>query len=221
MRFHKADVLKIAAVLLVTVIILCTIISDSTQEEIAGSVVRLHILANSDSEADQALKLKVRDAILGFVTDRYPQNAGKAEAEAYLKNSLPEIQRIARDVLAANGSYADVKASFGRYAFPTKAYENVSLPAGIYEAVRVEIGEAKGQNWWCVMFPPLCLADSGSLKMTDEAMLQLKKELGDGNYELITELANTADVKVKVRFRLVELVENSKMRLAELIQNMF
>lgn len=216
-----ARFLSAATKFIIVILVLCVFYSGSTQKEIADSVLRLHIIANSDSPSDQAMKLKVRDAILEHMNTRYPNGASREEASKYLKTNLNEIKSIASEVLQKNGSNKAVDAKYGVFPFPTKEYGNLSLPAGMYEAVRVELGEANGQNWWCVMFPPLCIADANSLKLDEEAMHQLRDELGEENYGLITDIADKSNVPVKIKFRIVELVESSKIKLAEIFRQLF
>ncbi|HHY63413.1 MAG TPA: stage II sporulation protein R [Clostridiaceae bacterium] len=213
--------LSAASRFLLAVLLLCVLYGGTTQGKIAGSVVRLHIIANSDDPADQELKLKVRDAILTHMQEKYPDGADRDEAAEYLKNSLPEIRRIATGVMRENGSDKPVNVKYGVYSFPTREYDGLTLPAGMYEAVRVELGEAKGQNWWCIMFPPLCVADASSLNMDEDAMGQLRRELGDYNYRLITDYHDKGNIPVRIKFRIIELIENSRIRLAELISRLF
>jgi stage II sporulation protein R len=216
-----AHFLSAAAKFLLVVLIICIIYSGSIQGEIADHVVRLHIVANSDSAQDQALKLKVRDAILEHMHQKYPDGATREEAAQYLKNSLPEIKQIANEVLKENGSRETANVRYGVFSFPTKAYEGVTLPAGMYEAVRVELGEAQGQNWWCVMFPPLCVADAHSLRMDEDAMSELKDGLSEDAYSLITDVTDKSNVAIKVKFRIIEWVESSRIKLAEMISHLF
>lgn len=217
MKSFVTGFMKILAVVLV----ICIVYSITTQKSIADNVVRLHIIAASDSDKDQELKLKVRDAILTHIRDEYPDGATKEETAEYLKDNLDKIEQIAKAVLEENGCQDNVKARYGVFPFPTKGYEGVVLPAGMYEAVRVEIGEAKGRNWWCVMFPPLCVADANSLKFDEQAMSQLKRELGPDNYSLITDIASKSNMEVKIKFRIVELFQNSRIKLAELMSHLF
>lgn len=213
--------LSAAARFLLVILVICVVYGGTAQGKIADNVVRLHIVANSDKPADQELKLKVRDAILTHMHEKYPNGADREEAAEYLKNSLPVIKRIASDVLKKNGSDTSVNVDYGVFAFPTKEYNGLALPAGMYEAVRVELGDAKGQNWWCIMFPPLCIADASSLRLDEQAMNRLKEEIGDDNYRLITDITDEGNVPVKIKFRIVELVESSKMKLAKLINKLF
>jgi stage II sporulation protein R len=234
MKFNKRNVfsaikgtssviqfLSVATRFLLVILIICIIYGGATQKQISDNIVRLHIVANSDSAMDQELKLKVRDAILKHMQEKYPDGATRDEAAGYLKGSLPLIKKIASDVVKENGSDVAVNARYGVYPFPTKEYDGLALPAGMYEAVRVELGSARGQNWWCIMFPPLCVADANSLKMDEEAMNQLKEGLGDNNYRLITDITEANNTPVKIKFRIVEIVEDSKIRIAEIINNLF
>lgn len=169
-----------------------------TQSQLAEKVVRLHVLANSDSEEDQVLKLKVRDAVLERATETLRGADDQAEARRRLTAILPELEETARVVITANGYDYGVRAELAETSFPTKEYDGFALPAGEYLALRVLIGEAAGQNWWCVVFPPLCTAaacqwqDAGRAAGLEEDDLSLMAE-EDAGYEL--------------RFRSVELWE--------------
>lgn len=126
--------------------------------QVRQEVLRLHILANSDSEADQALKLRVRDAVLEETGGLFATAGTLEEAQAAALENLPAIEAAARRALAEAGSDAPVKAELTRMYFNTREYgEDTTLPAGEYQALRLSIGEARGRNWWCVMFPPLCV----------------------------------------------------------------
>ena len=134
-----------------------------TQDELADKVVRLHVLANSDSEEDQALKLKVRDVVLERATAILEQSADRREAESRLRGELLELERIAAEEIAAEGYNYPVTVELENTDFPTKEYDGFTLPAGEYLALRVIIGEGQGPNWWCVVFPPLCTAASADV----------------------------------------------------------
>lgn len=127
------------------------------QKELADSVIRLHVIANSDSEADQALKLAVRDRVLEEAQGLYPENTTLAQAQAALEGHLNHLAAAGRGAVEEQGYDYPVTAALEDCWFPTKEYEGFALPAGNYTALRVTIGEGKGQNWWCVAFPPLCL----------------------------------------------------------------
>lgn len=127
------------------------------QKELADSVIRFHVIANSDSQADQALKLAVRDRVLAQAEEIYPENATLEEAQAALEGHLNVLAAAGREVVEEQGYDYPVSAALEDCWFPTKEYEGFALPAGNYTALRVVIGEGRGQNWWCVAFPPLCL----------------------------------------------------------------
>lgn len=127
------------------------------QEELADGIIRLHVIANSDSSADQALKLAVRDRVLAQAASLYPEGATVEEARQALESQLHVLAATGRAVVEEQGCDYPVSAQLTRCWFPTKEYGDFALPAGEYEALRVVIGEGAGQNWWCVAFPPLCL----------------------------------------------------------------
>ena len=134
-----------------------------THNELADKVLQLHVLANSDSEEDQALKLQVRDVVLERATVILEQSADRREAESRLRGQLLELERIAAKEIAAEGYDYPVTVNLENTDFPTKEYDGFTLPAGEYLALRVIIGEGKGRNWWCVVFPPLCTAASADV----------------------------------------------------------
>lgn len=168
------------------------------QDALADKVVRLHVVANSDSEADQTLKLQVRDAILA---DAASELAGLSREEALeqLTQDLPHLGEIAAQTVGEQGYDYPVTVSLKEERFPTKRYDDFALPAGEYMALRVQIGSGEGHNWWCVVFPPLCM---GSV---EEAA-----ELDDRDRALIT--GETEGYVVK--FRAMELWEEFKARFA-------
>ena len=164
----------------------------NTQRDLADKVVRLHVLANSDTEEDQALKLLVRDAVLERAT------------EIRLRESLPELEAIAEETVRATGYDYAVTAELEDTAFPTKEYDGFSLPAGEYLALRILIGEGVGQNWWCVVFPPLCTAASADVPET-----ALAAGLTEDQVSLMTE----EDGGYQLKFKAVELWERLKAAL--------
>jgi stage II sporulation protein R len=128
--------------------------------QVCGDTLRLHILANSDTQEDQALKLKVRDALLTQVTALVDGAAKKQEACARLSAALPELKSTAQRTLRENGSSQTVSVRLENFEFPSKDYGDFSLPAGNYTALRVELGSAKGHNWFCVLYPELCVGST-------------------------------------------------------------
>ena len=175
----------------------------STGSNIANAVVRLHVIANSNSDCDQSLKLRVRDRILADASHILGTSSSANDALATAKSNSELIQEIAETEIRHLGFDYPVKISVGEYPFPTKVYGDIALPSGKYNAVRVEIGEAAGENWWCVMYPPLCFTDG--VVATDSVKKQLENNLSPADYNLITQ---TDSVPVEVRFRIVEIFQN-------------
>ena len=139
------------------------------QQALAERVIRLHVIANSDSQEDQELKLAVRDRVLAQVQELYPEGAGLEEVKEALEGHLNLLAAAGRQAVEEAGRDQPVTAQLTDCWFPTKEYEGFALPAGSYTALRVTIGEGEGQNWWCVAFPPLCL---GAASQTVEEAAQ-------------------------------------------------
>ncbi len=158
----------IAVLSLVAVLVyMGTVFSD--KQILQEQVVRLHVVANSDSQEDQAVKLDVKDAVVSFVEENLVNARTVEEAKNLLQEMLPQIQAVANAALSRLGQEKQAVVSFLEEAFPTKDYEGFSLPAGVYQALKVTIGEGQGQNWWCVVFPSLCMP-AGSQKFQDTAV---------------------------------------------------
>ena len=171
--------------------------ADMIQKGIGGKVVRFHVLANSDSEADQALKLAVRDRVLQEYGDLLETCTSKEETLAALKNAQQEISETAEAEVLAQGYTYPVRVSLVREEFPFKKYGDLIFPAGVYDALRIEIGEAKGKNWWCVLYPGLCRSACGSYARPAE------NDLVCGEYIL--------------RLRLVEWVQQRTARREDVV----
>jgi stage II sporulation protein R len=135
---------------------LCGFKISGEQEALSERVVRLHVEANSDSESDQKLKLKVRDAILDALSEKLNNTESAGAAAVIIEENLEGVEAAARAVIAAEGYSYGVAATLRTEEFPTRDYETFSLPAGNYKSLRVTIGDGEGRNWWCVVFPPIC-----------------------------------------------------------------
>ena len=129
------------------------------QQGIAAEIIRFHVLANSDSEKDQALKRKVKDEVVTFMQDKLKKVTKKEQAEQVIKANLEEIRKVAEQVTKKEGNGESVTTALTKKDFPVKVYGDTVFPAGNYETLQIEIGNAKGKNWWCVMFPSLCMVD--------------------------------------------------------------
>ena len=198
---YKLKFFEIALLIGLAVFLTSGALALRTQDELADKVVRLHVLANSDSEEDQALRRRVRDAVLEPATAILEQSADRREAESRLRGQLLELERIAAKEIAAEGYDYPVTVNLENTDFPTKEYDGFTLPAGEYLALRVIIGEGKGQNWWCVVFPPLCTAASADVPASALAAGFSEEEVG-----LITE----EDQCYVLKFKAVEWWETLK-----------
>lgn len=172
--------------------------------DIANNIFRLHVIANSDTDVDQNLKYIVRDNVLEFVNTLSNEVDSKEDIIKIVTKDLSKIQEIAQQTVFDNGFNYNVNVEVGNFAFPTKKYGDITLPPGYYDALRIEIGEAKGQNWWCVMFPPLCFVDITSGIVPDESKEFIKENLSEEEYSLISENSNN----IKIKFKLVEVLQN-------------
>lgn len=164
-------------------------------QHLAQEVFRFHVLANSDIEEDQELKLKVRDAVLAYMKEELPKSESVEETKNWAKEHLPEIEEKAAEVIAKEGKSYPVHAEVTRCEFPDKTYGDITFPAGLYDALRIEIGKAKGHNWWCVLYPNLCFMDSLHAVVPEEGKEELQEVLTDEEYEMVMDGG-----KVKVRW---------------------
>ena len=155
----------------------------SYQPHIAEEVLRFHVIANSDSEEDQNLKLKVKEAVLQCVRPMLSDAKTKEEAEKIITQNMTEIEIAANEIIAKEGFSYTSKGVLGKTTFPMKQYGDMVFPAGEYEAFRILIGEAKGKNWWCVMFPTLCFVDETYDVITEENKEQFREILSEEEYE--------------------------------------
>ncbi len=174
-------------------------------DSLSGSLLRLHIVANSNSKTDQELKLAVRDRVIEETKSIFKNTQTPKDAILLAKNNSELISEIAKNEILRHGLNYDVKVKIGRFSFPSKTYADIMLPAGKYNAVRIEIGSGKGENWWCVMYPPLCFTD-GIVSISDESRQKLKESLSDEDYSLITS-QNSGSLPVQFKFKIVEIFQ--------------
>ncbi|MBR3802902.1 MAG: stage II sporulation protein R [Clostridia bacterium] len=190
---------KFVAVVTVVAAVFSVVSFASGCAEVRRDVLRLHVVAASDSELDQSLKLKVRDAVLEKGGELFDGTVTADEAEKIITPRVDELKAAAEEVLSENGCDYKVDITVGEEYFATRCYENFTMPAGVYTAVRVNIGPADGQNWWCVMFPPLCLpaasADADAFFTDDEMKIV------------------SASPKYEPRFKIVEIYESIKNKI--------
>lgn len=182
---------------IITVLLNLTVFSAKC-ENISEKILRLHILANSDSEEDQSLKLKVRDAVLERTSELFLNADDKTEAKSLSIESIDMIKKIAKDELLLNGCDYDVEVEVANMHFNTRRYGDVTLPAGNYDAVRILIGEAKGKNWWCVMFPAMCVPAAQDSKKLSDVLTASEVEVAENESEY------------EIGFKIVEYFETVK-----------
>lgn len=184
---------------------------NAVSTDIQNSVFRLHVIANSDSDEDQNLKYIVRDKVLEYINSISNSSMTKDEVIALANKNINEIQKIAENTIHENGYNYSVKLNIGNFSFPTKKYGDITFPAGFYDALKIEIGEAKGHNWWCVMFPPLCFVDVTSGIVPEESKQTIRDNLSEEEYKLLSE--NSGNMNFK--FKIVEMFQDISIKLAQ------
>lgn len=174
------------------------------QDALARKMIRLHVIANSDSDADQALKLKVRDKVLDFTTNVLQRSENMEDAQRQLQDALGRIENIARREIVEQGYEYPVTAQLTSAEFPLKEYDGFSLPAGEYTALRLVIGDGAGRNWWCVVYPPLCMTAASDVAQTGIACGMEQEDMS---------LMQEEDEGYQIKFRCVELWEQLRQWL--------
>ena len=209
LNFIKNPMVKMTTILsflLFAYISICAIsYAQNVSTDIADSVFRLHVIANSDSQEDQNLKYIVRDNLLSYMKEICSDCMNKDEALKLVKEHSKEFEKIARDTIKNQDYLYDVNINIGNFEFPTKTYGDISLPAGYYDALRVEIGEAQGQNWWCVMFPPLCFVDVSSGIVPEESKKVMEENLNEEEFALISDTSNN---ELQFKFKIIEFFQD-------------
>ena len=198
-------------IVLLTMFIIVSAFSyaSAVSNNIADSVFRLHVIANSDSTEDQTLKFIVRDNLINYMNSLTKDITSKEAAIQIAKDHEQDFYRIAKQTISEQGYDYDVKVEIGNSYFPTKNYGDISLPAGYYDALKVEIGCASGQNWWCVMFPPLCFVDMSTGIVPDESKNTIRENLPNEEYALISDTSNN---NINFKFKLLEFWGMSQSR---------
>lgn len=171
--------------------------SKSLQQNIAKRILRFHVIANSDTKEDQALKLKIRDSIGGYLQEQLKGVDSLEECEAVVNDNLAQIEDCARTVMEQEGYDYPVEAMVANVDFPVKTYGMYTFPAGNYEALEVVIGEGAGQNWWCVMYPNLCFANSVYEVIDENSKEELRAVLTEEEY---AEIMAEGEIQVKFKY---------------------
>ena len=176
-------------------------------EDYKNKLIRFHVIANSDTDEDQELKLKVRDAVIAYLQPKLIESTSIEQSEEIIKNEYDELEKISKNIICKNGYNYDVKIGIKNSTFPTKQYSSVILPAGEYKALKIVIGKGQGKNWWCVMFPPLCFVDEENGVIDKATDKKLKEVLTEDEYKLITQKTEKDMNKMKVKFKVVEILD--------------
>lgn len=195
--------IAVVCMMIIAVVVSTISYSKQTTDSLSNKLIRFHVVANSDSTEDQLLKQRVRDEVIGFIEPLVKECDTVEDTRDLLEASLPVIKEIAEEVIADEHKDYSVYVALDKANFPTKAYGDIVLPAGEYDACRIVIGEGKGENWWCVMYPPLCYLDVASGVVPLEGKQQLEEELSDEQYELICRDHNNS---YEIRFKLVDTI---------------
>lgn len=202
MKKTKVKMVIILSILFFIYTTLCAFsYAESVSTDIANSVFRLHVIANSDTKEDQDLKYIVRDHLLEYMNTICKDCTSKKQAIQLVEENKDIFQNIALETIQEQGYSYSVKINIGNFEFPTKTYGDISLPAGYYDALRVEIGEAKGQNWWCVMFPPLCFVDITTGVVPEQSKEELKDNMSEEEFALVSD---QNDSEIQFKFKLIE-----------------
>jgi stage II sporulation protein R len=178
--------------------------ANNVLDDLSDNFFRLHILANSDSDEDQNLKLKVRDNIIKYMNQLSYDGLTKQDAINLTCSNLNNFKQIAEKTIIDEGYDYSVNLEIGNFYFPTKEYGNISLPAGYYDALKIEIGNANGKNWWCSLFPPLCFVDISAGVIDEESEEFLKENLSDEEFAIITDSSEN----VKFKFKIIEMLND-------------
>lgn len=178
-------------------------------DEVKDSLIRFHVIANSDSDEDQKLKLKVRDAVIDYLYPYLNSSKSLEESRKIIKDNMDKVKQIAEEVIKNNNYSYCVKDELSRENFPDKSYGNITLPQGNYEAFRIIIGSGQGKNWWCVMFPPLCFVDESKAQVEyDKTENRIKCAQNESSIEDGLKEDKNKQNNVKIKIKIVELLKD-------------
>ncbi len=198
------------AILSVTTVLISKEISkiEACSYDYKEKLIRFHVIANSDTDEDQELKLKVRDAVIAYLQPKLENSKSIEESEAIIKSEYDDLENISKDIISENGYNYKVNVGLQYSDFPAKQYSSVVLPAGKYKALKIVIGEGKGKNWWCVMFPPLCFVDDQNGVIDEKTDKKLKEVLTTEEYDLIMAKNKTEVSNLQFKFKITEVFQN-------------
>lgn len=202
----------LALVLIMGFLLFYTYTGDGRKNEHEG-IIRLHVIANSDTVGDQALKLKVRDAVIEYLQKQDDLHTVDDTRE-YLEANLGSLEKISEGVIAANGRDYSAHAKLGVRYIPKKTYGDITFPAGNYEALNITLGDGEGENWWCVLFPPLCLLDEGTENDVAEEAAK-SADTDKGTADSISDASGSSDSltdeqRLHLKWKIAELLGETK-----------
>ena len=192
---YKKTILLLSLFIITFTYLIHPWIDNNVKEGLEEKIIRFHIRANSDKQEDQTLKLKIRDEILKEMGEKFKDTKDLNESRDIIKSNMKRMKVITENVISKEGEDYSVEITLGQDDFPTRKYGNLVFPAGEYETLLITLGEGKGQNWWCVMFPPLCFVD-----ITHSVAYNLEKELG-------VEIKEGQVPTLKLKWKIVELIK--------------
>lgn len=195
----------VGMVVIVSLISILAYSSKKTTDTLSNEMIRFHVVANSDTTEDQLLKQQVKDEIIECMEPLLKESKSIDETRKIINKSLTKIKSVAQEVVRKYGKGYKIYVNLDKANFPTKAYGDVVLPAGEYEACRVIIGEGKGENWWCVMYPPLCYIDAASGVVPLEGKEQLKQNLNEQQYKLVLD---NKDKRYVIKFKVIDAINS-------------
>lgn len=213
MSYYK-KIFITAMFVIVSITIAYTVEAYTGMAKINDKVIRLHVLANSNTVYDQQLKYKVRNQVINKFNNEFESISNKDDSENIIIEKINEIREESEKIVKSEGYDYEVNVYYGNFKFPRKKYEDIVLPEGYYDAVRIEIGKAQGNNWWCVMFPPLCFVDFGQDKNAEpvfdiETERKLQEVLTQEEIESIKTKRGIEDIKLKSK--IYEFIEKGKV----------
>ena len=220
MKRYKDIILRAILYVFVGVLLVFGILSlysMSVMSDLKDNLVRLHVVADSDDEEAQTLKLKVRDSVAAYTETLLADADSAEESLTILKNNIENIESVAMETIAEEGHNEPVEASVGEFDFPIKSYGDITLPTGNYNALKVVIGSGSGQNWWCVLFPPLCFVDTTAASVSEEGMERLEENLSQESFDVI----NGSGDNLVIRFKIVDFFENVAQKIKTTWTNIF
>ena len=181
-------------------------------DEVKNALIRFHVIANSDDDEDQQLKLKVKNRVIDYLYPYLSNSSSLDNSREIIKDNMDEVKRISKDVIKEEGYDYDVNLQLSRENFPDKSYGNIVLPQGNYEAFRIIIGKGQGRNWWCVMFPPLCFVDESKAEVEYDKVEENINNQQKDNVEILNKDKNSSDIdsndRIQIKFKFIEYIQN-------------